>query len=338
MGKVYKFSEEEINKMVEMYVQYFESTTKIAETFNVDPSVITSRLKGVGVKLAKGSAYSKKYWLERGMRKELIEEHIKTLRPVNKEYWLKLGFSEEDAILQIEGQKLVSLRGCIARFGKEEGTKIWVNREQKRSEAGKKGSAGLEYWMNKGYSLDEAKIKRSQRQSTFSKEKCIERYGESEGLKVFTERQNKWSKSLTENGNMKMGYSKISQELFYNLIENYNINDRSSIYFATHNGEFKLNKNGSGIWLYDFADLNNNKIIEYNGDNYHGNPKKYLAEDYPHPFRKELTAKEIWDKDKLKTDVAIKNGFEVLTIWDSEYRWGNKVKLINKCLEFLNKK
>jgi hypothetical protein len=31
-------------------------------------------------------------------------------------------------------------------------------------------------------------------------------------------------------------------------------------------------------------------------------------------------------------------GFEVLVIWDSEYRWGNKQEIINKCVAFLNKK
>jgi len=338
MGKVYKFSEEEINKMVKMYVEDFESTNKIAEIFNVDPSVINNRLKRVGIKLAKGSAYSKNYWLDRGMKEELIDSHIKSLRPSNKEYWLKLGFNGEEAILQVEGQKLVSLRGCIARFGEEEGTKIWNDRERIRSEAGKKGSAGLDYWLNKGYSLEEAKVKRSERQQTFSKEKCVEKYGEEDGLKRFTERQNKWSKSLAENGNMKMGFSTISQDLFYKIMENYSIKERDLIFFATHNKEFRLNKNDGGIWLYDFADLNNNKIIEYNGDNYHGNPKKYLAEDYPHPFRKDITAQEIWDKDSKKINMAKKNGFEVLTIWDSEYRWGNKKKVINKCLVFLGKK
>jgi hypothetical protein len=28
----------------------------------------------------------------------------------------------------------------------------------------------------------------------------------------------------------------------------------------------------------------------------------------------------------------------VLVIWDSEYRWGNKQEIINKCAAFLNKK
>ena len=43
----------------------------------------------------------------------------------------------------------------------------------------------------------------------------------------------------------------------------------------------------------------------------------------------------MWDKDKKKLDVAIEEGFEVLVIWDSEYRWGNKEGVINKCKKFL---
>ena len=38
--------------------------------------------------------------------------------------------------------------------------------------------------------------------------------------------------------------------------------------------------------------------------------------------------------DELKTKIAIENGFEVLTIWDSDYR-KDKNKTIEKCLNFL---
>mgnify|MGYP003641889950 CR=1 FL=1 len=336
MGKKYKFNEDEIKQMVSMYVNDFESTRVIADKYNVDPSVITTRLKSGGVIIPKGSAYSKQYWLDRGMSEEDIEYHIKKLRPVNIEYWVKLGYSEEEAILHMEGQKLVSLRGCVARFGEIDGTKVWNEREGKRRKWGKMGSTNIQYWMNKGYSDDEAKIKLSERQTTFSKEICIEKYGEVEGLKVFTERQRNWSKSLNENGNMKMGYSKISQELFYELLGYYDVTEKESIKFATHNGELKLDKDNGGIWLYDFVDLTNKKIIEYNGDMYHGNPRKYLAEDCPHPFSKDTTAQEMWDKDELKLEVAKNNGYETLVIWDSEYRWGNKQKIVDKCVKFLN--
>jgi len=46
----------------------------------------------------------------------------------------------------------------------------------------------------------------------------------------------------------------------------------------------------------------------------------------------------MWDKDKRKKLLAEQHGFEVLVIWDSEYRWGNKQEIINRCLDFLGKK
>jgi hypothetical protein len=52
------------------------------------------------------------------------------------------------------------------------------------------------FWIKKGYSLEESKIKVSERQNTFSKEKCIIKYGEEKGLKKFKERQIKWINAL----------------------------------------------------------------------------------------------------------------------------------------------
>lgn len=334
MGKRKEFTEYEINDMVKMYTEYFESTNTIAKKYGVDREVIDSRLKNNGVKIAKGSPYSKQYWLERGLDESKIDKHIKTLRPCNIEYWIKNGYSEEEAILQIEGQKMVSLRGCIARFGEKEGTKKWEERESKRSEAGKKGSANIEYWVNKGYTEEEAKKLRSERQKTFSLEKCIEKYGLEEGFVKFNERQVKWQKTLYKNGKLKSGYSEISQELFNKLIEDIEINESNYFMFAKKGGEFVLNDD-NGFYRYDFTDLKNKRIIEYNGDDYHGNPNKYKADDVPNPFRKNLTAKDIWNKDKQKTLIANNNGFEVFVVWDSEYK-KNKQEIINKCKKFLN--
>jgi ssDNA-binding Zn-finger/Zn-ribbon topoisomerase 1 len=253
---------------------------------------------------------------------DMSDEEIKLFHSLNSklclDYWLNKGFS------QYEAKKKISEHQSNAAKH--------VDFEKRLL------PSNLEYWLNKGYSKEESKVKVSENQTTFSLEKCIEKYGEDEGLKRFTDRQNKWLNSLITNGNMVIGYSKISQELFYKLLETYEINDRNKIYFATHNKEFRLNKTEGGLWLYDFTDLKNKKIIEYNGDDYHANPKKYLAEDYPNPFKKDITAQEIWDKDSKKINMAKKNGFEVMVIWDSEYRWGNKKKVINKCLEFLDKK
>lgn len=294
-----------------------------------------------------------------------------------EEYWINKGYSKEEAILEISKQQQKSSKCVKTYHGKSKqmladkgyseedikricltptSSEFWVNKGYSENEAKDIISknqieavkqvdfekrlipSNIEYWINKGYSKEEAKQNVSVHQSTFSIDKCILKYGEEDGKKRFTERQNKWLNSLLTNGNMVIGYSKISQDLFYKILEVYDIGDRSKIYFATHNKEFKLNKKEGGIWLYDFTDIKNKRIIEFHGDMFHGNPKKYNSMDNPHPFRKYITAQEMWDKDKRKLDVAIEEGYKVLVIWDSEYRWGDKQEIINKCIAFLNKK
>jgi len=304
-------------------------------------------------------------------------KELKQRNRLCEEYWINKGCTKEEAIDEISKQQQKSSKCVKIYHGKskqmlvdkgysEEEIKricltptnsdFWVNKGHSENEAkdiiskNQKKSAkqvdfekrlipsNVEYWVNKGHTEEEAKQNVSEHQSTFSLEKCILKYGEENGKKRFTERQNKWLNSLLNNGNVVIGYSKISQELFYKLLESYDISEKDKIYFATHNKEFKLEKEEGGVWLYDFTDTINKKIIEFHGDMYHGNPKKYNSTDYPHPFRKNITAQDMWGKDKRKLDIAIKNGFEVIVIWDSEYRWGNKQEIINKCINFLKTK
>jgi ribosomal protein S16 len=293
------------------------------------------------------------------------------------EYWLNKGFSVEEGINEISKQQQKSSKYVKTYHGKSKqmlsdkgyseedikricltptNIKFWINKgfseneakniiSKNQTKAAKQVDfekrlipSNIEYWINKGCSKEEARQNVSEHQSTFNLQKCILKYGEEDGKKRFTERQNKWLNSLLTNGNMVIGYSKISQDLFYKILETYDINDRDKIYFATHNSEFKLGKKEGGIWLYDFTDIKNKKIIEFHGDMFHGNPKKYNSMDNPHPFRKTITAQEMWDKDKQKLDVAIEKGFDIMVIWDSEYRWGNKQEIIDKCVKFLKNK
>ena len=192
----------------------------------------------------------------------------------------------------------------------------------------------LEYYISRGYSIEESEQKLKERQTTFSLKKCIEKYGEIEGLYIFNKRQNEWMDSLNKNGNLKSGYSKISQELFYQILDFYSIEDQENIFFATKNQEVKLNDMNDTMYLYDFVDKKNKKIIEYNGDLYHANPELFESSDHPHPFKKQLTAEQIWLKDEDKLSLANEKGFEVLVICDNEYK-KNKEEVIKKCCNFL---
>ena len=197
-------------------------------------------------------------------------------------------------------------------------------------------NTNLQYYLNRGYEEKVAIKMLSNRQRTFTLEKCIEEYGEEIGLQKWKDRQEKWQRSLLENGNMKCGYSKVSQDLFYILLKEYSYECMKNVYFATKNKEYYISRKGCGFFVYDFTDIDKKKIIEYNGDCYHANPKIYKKDDYPHPFYKKNgpSAEETWKRDELKMKIAIENGFDVLTIWDSDYR-KDKNETIKKCLNFL---
>lgn len=57
-------------------------------------------------------------------------------------------------------------------------------------------------------------------------------------------------------------------------------------------------------------------LIEVQGNFWHANPRLYLESDLL--FGGTLPVWKIWQKDKRKLDIATKNGYNVLYIWESE--------------------
>ena len=239
------------------------------------------------------------------------------------EFWMEKGYLKEESELKVKEVMSEIHEKTFSKF--KDSPNKYAYKQPTR----------IEYYLKKGYSKEEAKKELSKRQSTFSLQKCIEKYGENIGNKIWLDRQERWQKKLSENGNIKGGYSKISQILFYDILKFYKDEDKINVFFYTKNNEIIL-KSDKKIYLYDFTDISKRKIIEYNGDQYHANPKIYEGSDYPHPYHKtkKYTAQEIWKKDKNKMNLAIKNGYQVLVIWDSEYR-KNPQQTLEKCLDFL---
>ncbi len=86
-----------------------------------------------------------------------------------------------------------SINYFIKKYGKELA-------EQKRKESfessKKNRNNTLEYYLTRGYSIEESKDLLRERQSTFTLEKCIKRYGETDGRIIWLERQTKWLNTL----------------------------------------------------------------------------------------------------------------------------------------------
>lgn len=82
--------------------------------------------------------------------------------------------------------------------------------------------------------------------------------------------------------------------------------------------------------FFDVCCSKRKKIIEYNGDYWHANPKKYKPDFVVQ--QRGMTAKEIWEHDQHKIEKAMARGFEVLVVWESDFfRDG-----INGALKFWN--
>ncbi len=180
------------------------------------------------------------------------------------------------------------------------------------------------------------------RQSTFSLERCIEKFGEFIGTQVWQTRQLVWRATLDRlpddvkrdierrkalnlrNGN---GFSTISQQLFDSL------NVAGAQYGKN---EVAVVTNQLRVCRLDF--VLKDKVIEFNGDYWHANPliEKYAddATVIKMPGGKQMTAGEIRQKDLDRQRELAEMGYKVLVIWESDYRQ-NKQQVIDKCLDFL---
>jgi very-short-patch-repair endonuclease len=177
----------------------------------------------------------------------------------------------------------------------------------------------LDYWATKADGdLIKAKELLSERQRTFSLKKCIEKYGNEEGTKIWSERQKKWSKNFK-----RQNYSAISQKLFRELLTY--LTNLDLIFFATHsnvlmegyhNKEYRLTLSNGMTVLPDFLDLSQKKIIEFDGTYWHSEARK-------NPLR-----------EKLREDFLTKDGFMVLRVSEADYR-ADPQTVIQNCLNFL---
>lgn len=300
-------------------------------------------------------------WNEKDAIYEL-DKRNKELKQRNRlceEYWVNKGFSKQEAIEEISKQQKKSSKCVKIYHGKSKqmladkgyseeeikricmtptNTEFWVNKgysENKAKEIISKNQgeaaknvdfekrlipSNIEYWVEKGFNYQQAKVKVSEHQSTFSLERCIEKYGKENGLKRFNERQIKWLTNYK-----RTNFSKVSQELFWGILETEKTIKNGNIFFATFNNGVKdtSGKNNeyrlkllNGVILPDFFDLDSKKIIEFDGTYYHrSTPENSLRE--------------------VKRDMMIlESGYKVLHISEMEYK-KNKEETINKCINFL---
>jgi|694.fasta_scaffold00011_275 hypothetical protein len=236
-----------------------------------------------------------------GYSEEEINKICQT--PSQVKFWVDKGYSEEDAKIMVVNNQLNALKH--------------IDYESRLL------PSNISYWVNRGFTYQQSKEKVTERQTTFSLEICLQKYGEKDGLKRFNERQNKWLTNYK-----RTNFSKISQQLFWGILETEPSIKNDNIFFATFNkgdiddsgknNEYRLSLL-NGVILPDFIDLVKGKIIEFDGTYYHrSTPENSLREE---------------KRDKM----ILESGYQVLHISEYDYK-NNKQEIINKCIVFLNEK
>ena len=184
----------------------------------------------------------------------------------------------------------------------------------------------LRYWMVV-HGLDEkqAQEKVYERQSINKLEDYIKRAGGDvyKGHQLFIERQLRWLNSLKKT-TMKKGSSATGSKLF----------DAVAFYVP----EIRYGNQEAIIQISDTTIRvdclleSKRRIIEFYGDYWHGNPQKFEPDDIV-AIRK--VAKDVWFKDQNRTSQLQAAGYDVLIIWESEFKRNPQI-VIEKCLSFLN--
>lgn len=237
----------------------------------------------------------------------------------NVEFYMKKGFTEEESKEIIKQSVEKSEKTKI-----KNGTNGFKNRLN---------TTQLQYWLNKGLSLEDAKAALKDRQATFTLEKCIQRYGEMCGREVYEERQRKWVdkvyNSLTDEEKIEFNarkfpedrqhglirYSSSSMTAFTSIISLCNDYGIECLYGKTeYRIKLKPNSLNRNIFFYDLTIPKLKIVCEFQGHLFHAHPTrssldwKHLYQDYSRQYSIDVA--------DFKRSVIEGEGYKYFEVWD----------------------
>ena len=291
------------------------------------------------------------YWIKKGLTEDDANKKIEITKKETswrcKEFWMKRGYTEEQSIMEISlKQSKISLKRdkSIKRedpYSKEYYFKKNIVDLEKINELiQKRKDKSNPYlkWTDQElisvikkrkitfYSKEKEERNKINKSKGRNKKEIIEKFGEERALSISINR-GKGSRSSYERK-----YSKISMELF-NIISDIN-KDKTFNYGKNEKFILINSKNKRKGYFVDFYFDEKKKIIEFNGDYWHFNPKKYLSDSFITMMGIDIFAKDIWEQDEEKLNVLTELGYEILIIWENDFK-ENKENTISICNNFI---
>ena len=113
--------------------------------------------------------------------------------------------------------------------------------------------------------------------------------------------------------------------LLYDFYENQEIDPLVIIreyktYYATKNTEYGIMLPDKTYIKLDYYISELKTCVEFNGTNFHADPRFFNETDNPNPFNKTITAKEIWDNDNHRINSLLELGIKTIRVWESDYK------------------
>jgi len=299
--------------------------------------------------MKKITIYDKEYWLKKGYNeKEAQDIALQKRKETSRfciEFWVKRGFSKDEAIkkikqIQSENSKKRTKDSYIKMLmpWKKE---YWINKgiiddniinkkiEEIRAKlsinnlSNKEKNNILQRRKDTYYSKTEDERNKINKTRGKTKNDLIQKFGKEYTEKILHERGKGRRNSLFRR------YSKLSEKFFNDL----QINVDKKLYFGVEEKWIRYNKN-KGFYVDLLCE---NKIIEFNGNFYHANPKYYEENSLIRiSNNKILLAKEIWRRDEFKINILQSLGYKILIIWEDDLSKINYKNTLYKCINFIN--
>ena len=263
-----------------------------------------------------GSWLRLEYWLKRGYSEEdariEISKKQKTNSCLTVTHYLHKGFTEEEAKDKIS---ILQKNNCIKKFEK------YSSEELKHF-----SHRCWEYWVDKGYSEEESKDIISNRNKEYGLI-GLEKYTYDERKKFSIRNIEYWKEKFPDtyveefekwyaaNPHPSTTRSVVADNFFTRLSDKF---EGNKIYCKdTEFGKFIPD---FGYVRYDYVDLTLKVCVEFNGDYWHGNPRKYSSGEYINfPKGQMMLVDDLWEDDRIKVEYMKSLGFVVYVVWEMDY-------------------
>lgn len=253
--------------------------------------------------------------------KQKYKEYCKKLSYKNSlEAFINKGKTKRDWE-DYNSSRAITKKNLIKKYGEKDGLKRWDSYKNKQRRAGNT----LDWFQEKyGDEVGAAKFAEVCKSKGITLENLSKKYGVEEGFI----RYNKFLED-TKCNFVSLSGVQFVKDIVEFLPEHYIFHD------GTFSKEFCIYDEKP--YLFDFTITHPIKIIvEFNGDYWHANPKKYKHDELVSLRGGKIAAHKIWERDQHKITIANKRGFQVLTIWESDYI-SDRHTTIKRVLEWILK-